>query len=37
MIQFLVGWFFMILIGATLLLYLVLVAVMIRHLIKDLF
>lgn len=37
MIELLVGWFFMILIGTTLLLYLVIVAVMIRHLIKDLF
>lgn len=37
MIQSLIGWFFIIFAGATLLLYLVLVAVMIWVLVKDLF
>lgn len=37
MIQSLIGWFFIIFAGATLLLYLVLVAVMIWSLVKDLF
>lgn len=37
MIQSLIGWFFIIFAGATLLLFLVFVAVLIRHLIKDLF
>lgn len=34
MIEAVIGWFFIIVVGATLLLYLVLVAVMVWHLIK---
>lgn len=37
MMQAVFEWFFMIFAGATLLFFLVLFAVMIRHLIKDLF
>lgn len=36
-IQALIAWFFIIFAGATLLFFLVLIAVMIRHLVKDLF